>query len=118
RAEGVAAIDPAGALAVQRFPTGGTLGHAALLSIAALHERQGASCGWEEIVRVVGDLAERHRRRWANDLVDSPARLAGRVVELLVDLRLAEWVGPTAGGEDGDEDEDGDERTVLRLLPA
>lgn len=36
RAEGVAAIDPAGTLADQRFPTGGTVSHAALLLIEAL----------------------------------------------------------------------------------
>ena len=36
RAEGVAAVDPTGALADQRFPTGGTVGHAALLLLDRL----------------------------------------------------------------------------------
>ena len=43
RAEGIAAIDPSGALAGRRFPTGGTIGHATLLVIARLHEEQNRS---------------------------------------------------------------------------
>lgn len=91
RAEGVAGIDPSGKLAERRFPTGGTLGHAALLLIAALTTHREAECDWAVIVRHIGELAAAHRRRWSKDLVESPERLARQVVELLVDLRLGEW---------------------------
>lgn len=76
RAEGVAAIDPSGALAERRFPAGGTLGHAALLLIGELHERAAGACYWNDIVGIVGELAEARRDRWAGDLVESPERLA------------------------------------------
>jgi uncharacterized protein (TIGR02678 family) len=99
RAEGVAAIDPSGTLAQRRFPSGGTLGHAALLLIAKLHEQAAASFDWEDIVRGVGELAEAHRRRWAGDLVDAPERLARQVTELLVDMRLAAWAPAAGAGE-------------------
>jgi uncharacterized protein (TIGR02678 family) len=103
RGEGVAAIDPTGALAERRFPTGGTLGHAALLLIARLHMESERSARQEDIISTLGELAEIHKRRWAADMVDAPERLALRVTELLVDLRLGEWVGDTE---------------VFRLLPA
>lgn len=107
RAEGIAAIDPSGTLAERRFPTGGTLSHAALLLIARLHgEFEQSSCQWEEIVTTLSELAEAHRGRWAGDLVEAPERLAGHVTGLLVDLRLAEWVR-----EPG-------EHAVFRLSPA
>jgi uncharacterized protein (TIGR02678 family) len=92
RAEGIAAIDPSGALAERRFPTGGTLGHAALLLIGRLHDERKRSWHWDDIVCAIGELAEMHRRRWAGDLVDAPERLARRVTELMLDLRLAEWI--------------------------
>ena len=103
RGEGVAAIDQTGALAERRFPTGGTLGHAALLLIARLYVELGRSASKEDIVSALGELAEIHKRRWAADMVEAPERLAHRVTESLVDLRLAEWVGDT---------------DVFRLLPA
>jgi uncharacterized protein (TIGR02678 family) len=126
RAEGVAAIDPAGTLAESRFPAGGTVGHAALLLIAELHSRTARSSDWEGIARVVGKLAETHRRRWAADLVEAPERLARRTVELLVDLRLAEWVvrSDTAASAASTEtdfqsfDANPGEHLLIRLLPA
>src|SRR5690606_38321501 len=57
RAEGVAAVDPAGTLAERRFPTGGTLGHATLLLIGELHALGEEHYGWEEIVGALGRLA-------------------------------------------------------------
>lgn len=96
RAEGVAAIDPAGALADQRFPTGGTVGHATLLLLDALRPEGG---GFEdtnvpltEVRAILSDLASSHARSWAKDLVAAPDRLARQVVQLLVDLRLARVV--------------------------
>lgn len=91
RAEGVAGIDPSGKLAERRFPAGGTIGHAALLLIEALESDTEAACGWDVIVRRVGELAAVHRSRWSKDLVEAPERLARQVVELLVDLRLGVW---------------------------
>ena len=61
----VAAIDPSGTLAERRFPTGGTLGHAALLLIGRLHDERTRSWHWDDIVSAIGELAEVHRRRWA-----------------------------------------------------
>jgi hypothetical protein len=95
RAEGIAAIDPSGTLAERRFPSGGTIGHATLLLIARLHDERKRSWHWNDMVCVIGELAETHRRRWAGDMVDSPERLARRVTELMLDLRLAEWTRET-----------------------
>lgn len=107
RAEGIAAIDPSGTLAERRFPTGGTLSHAALLLIARLHDEwEQSSCQWGDIVTTISELAETHRRQWAGDLVEAPERLASHVTELLVDLRLAEWVRET------------DAHPLFHLLPA
>jgi uncharacterized protein (TIGR02678 family) len=106
RAEGIAAIDPSGTLAERRFPTGGTIGHATLLLIARLHDERKRSWHWNEMVCVIGELAEIHRRRWAGDMVDAPERLARRVAELMLDLRLAEWTPETG------------EHSAFNLLPA
>jgi uncharacterized protein (TIGR02678 family) len=92
RAEGVAAIDPSGSLAERRFPTGGTVGHAALLLIERLHAQATRPCHMEDIVTTLTELAETNRRRWAGEWVEAPERLAHHVTELLIDLRLAEWL--------------------------
>lgn len=132
RSEGVAAVDPAGTLSDQRFPAGGTVGHAALLLVEALRAGdEGAgdvAVAWSEVRGLVAGLADRHRRRWANDLVESPERLTRQVVALLVDLRLARLDRPEAvarGSDDVAADhgttagDDADlEGPVLRLLPA
>lgn len=100
RAEGVAAIDPSGDLAETRFPRTGTEGHAALLLLDRLDG--GRSHTWVEVVAVVAALAEQHRRRWSKDLVDAPEKLARRVLEQLVDVRLAARVPVEAGDGDGE----------------
>lgn len=116
RAEGVAAIDPFGTLADRRFPTGGTVGHAAVLLIDAL-AAQAKDGGIDRFVPVpmshvrslLAELAEHHHRRWSNELVAAPERLARQVIDLLVELRLAERLDP-ADGTGGD--------ALIRLLPA
>ncbi len=125
RAEGIAAIDPSGTLAERRFPTGGTIGHATLLVIARLHEERERSWHWNDMVRVVGELAENQRRRWAGDMVDAPERLARRVVDLMLELRLAEWTRGTGSADPSSGDADasigGDfpgEHPVFNMLPA
>lgn len=126
RGEGVAAIDPTGTLAGQRFPSGGTLGQAALLLIGELRALTTESADWDSILRVVRKLAEAHQRRWAGDLVESPERLARQTTELLVDLRLAEWVPESATEtatqirEDARQAPHGEHNghPALRLLPA
>ena len=119
RAEGVAAIDPTGKLAEQRFPVGGTIGHAALLLIGALAEDREAAFDRDFIVHCIGELASEQRRRWSRDLIDAPERLARQVTELLVDLRLAEWAPSGtnlwAGSGSGD---DIAKQATFRLLPA
>lgn len=113
RAEGVAAIDPTGTLAERRFPTTGTVGHAALLLIDRLLRQDptidvepdegfvvgehGSHVGtaptpMDEVVGSITELAAAHASHWSNELVGAPERLTARVVELLVDLRLAELV--------------------------
>ncbi|HUP75654.1 MAG TPA: TIGR02678 family protein [Acidimicrobiales bacterium] len=95
RAEGVAAIDPSGSLAERRFPSGGTVGHCALLLIDELRDR--TTTPWPDVIETVAALAARHAKRWANDLVNAPERLARQAIDLLVEQRLAERIDePTA----------------------
>ena len=71
----------------RRSPTGGTVGHCALLVLEHVDGEQrfrGLSC-----VDVVTELADRYRRRWSNELVAAPERLTRDVVDLLVGMRLA-----------------------------
>lgn len=123
RAEGVAAVDPDGTLADRPFPTGGTVGHAALLLLDALraHAVDDGVAPWATVVEETGTLTTRHARSWKKDLVAAPQRLAREVVDLLVALRLAERAEPpaVAGNEAGDEPDDASDGTAgVRLLPA
>lgn len=129
RAEGVAAVDPDGTLAEQRFPAGGTVGHAALLLLEVLRPDDDADARpdtptpWVEIVDHITALAKQHASHWANDARESPERLARQVVELLVDLRLATrdpTVRPVAAPIHGAEPPSNvDDRPIgVRLLPA
>jgi uncharacterized protein (TIGR02678 family) len=100
RAEGVAAIDPRDELTDEAFPRGGTLGHAALLAISELARllRLG-TLRRDELVttvavpdglldEVVAAVHERHARRWKQDYLDHPGRLARDVEDLLVSMGL------------------------------
>lgn len=81
-----------------------------------------------EVTRIVQELAEENARRWKSDLVERPDRLTGVVVDLLVDMRLAERVdgaaerpdditaGTTVDGSHG-ADQNGDLDWSLRILP-
>ena len=89
RAEGVAAIDPGGDLADEAFPTGGTEGHACLLLLALLQDRRDGWWSETEVVALISRLAAENSRYWAKDMVAAPDRLAHRVVQSLVGLRLA-----------------------------
>ena len=92
--EGVAAIDPSGSLAERRFPSGGTVGHSALLLIDELRDR--TTTPMPEVIETVAALAARHAKRWANDLVNAPERLARHAIDLLVEQRLAERIDEPA----------------------
>jgi uncharacterized protein (TIGR02678 family) len=126
RAEGIAAIDPSGVLAETRFPAGGTVCHAALLLIGRLSALPARAADWKDVVDVIGELAETHSRGWAGDLVESPDRLARRVTDLMLDLRLAAWISrhepAQQSGQVGSETQLPDaahtEPRVFRLLPA
>ncbi len=109
RAEGVAAIDPEGSLADRRFPSAGTVGHAALLLLDSL--RSGGDTPVEEadLMARIDALAAEHHRHWSKELVAAPERLMRQVVELLVALRLAEKVPLTRG--------DVPSATAIRVLP-
>jgi uncharacterized protein (TIGR02678 family) len=100
RAEGVAAIDPRDELTDISFPRGGTLGHAALLTIAELAgsarpatAMADAAVAWVPVAdgalgEVVERLLARHGRRWRNEYVEHPDRLVADVEDLLVAMRL------------------------------
>jgi uncharacterized protein (TIGR02678 family) len=100
RAEGVAAIDPRDELTDVAFPRGGTLGHAALLTIAELANAvrpaprsADAVVAWAPVPdgalgAVVHGLLARHGRRWRNEYVQHPERLVADVEDLLVAMRL------------------------------
>lgn len=88
RAEGVAAVDPDGDLTEERFPLGGTLGHATLLLIERI-AAEGGRADDNTVDRLTAGLVDEHHRHWAKDMIEAPHRLAGRAVDLLVRLRLA-----------------------------
>ena len=125
RGEGVAAIDPAGDLATRPFPTGGTVGHAALLLLDALRDHGDAPIAHDEVLRAIEKLARRHTRGWSKDLVAAPDRLASRVIDLLVELRLAERVGApathspaaTTDPREATAESGATDATCVRLLP-
>ena len=89
RAEGVAIIDPGDGLTDSRFPTGGTVGHAALLLLDRLIEGDGATMSQDALVEEVRALAAERRPYWSQ-LADDPESLAGEILDLLMDHRLAE----------------------------
>ena len=102
RSEGVAAIDPGGSLSDRRFPAGGTESHAALLLIDRLASRRTAGEDGDAddvfpgsvVMAILQGLAELHARRWKSDLVERPERLVVAVVDLLIEMRLAERLEP------------------------
>ncbi|MAT07284.1 MAG: TIGR02678 family protein [Acidimicrobiaceae bacterium] len=88
RAEGVAVIDPDGRLTDVRFPTTGTVGHAALLLIDELHRFGHDVFTRDVVIGAIRTLVERYGSYWSN-LSDDPPALADAAVGLLVDVRLA-----------------------------
>lgn len=93
RAEGVAALDPGEELTDVRFPREGTLGQAALLTVALLveqlrSEEPSATVAPGVLDSVVRGLLATHSRRWAKDYVEHPERLVVEVEDLLVDMGL------------------------------
>lgn len=97
RAEGLAAIDVDDSLSDIRFPSTGTVGHAALLFIERLADvaADGAAGGAAgpvpigDVLRIVTELVADHHKHWAADMTGSPERLVREVIELLVEMRLA-----------------------------
>jgi uncharacterized protein (TIGR02678 family) len=89
RAEGVAVIDPGDGMTDSRFPTGGTVGHAALLLLDRLVEADHVSMTWDAFVDEVRALTAARRPYWSQ-LADDPERLAGEILDLLEGHRLAE----------------------------
>lgn len=94
RAEGVMAIDPDDRLTDDRFPSTGTVGHAALLLIDRLVEANCPRIQRNALVETAATLAAEHRRHWSQ-VADDPNRLTDEVVELWQDHRLAEVNGDT-----------------------
>jgi len=93
RAEGVAAFDPHDELTDIAFPREGSLGQAALLTLAALVEKIAPDEASVPIPpgvlsSIVQELLARHSRRWSKDYVDHPDRLGPDIGDLLVDIGL------------------------------
>jgi len=93
RAEGVAAFDPRDELTDIPFPREGSLGQAALLTVAELVaqlEPSGAAVPVPPglVPSVVQGLLAKHSRRWSKDYVEHPERLGPDVEDLLVDVGL------------------------------
>jgi uncharacterized protein (TIGR02678 family) len=91
RAEGVAMIDPAGVLADRRFPSTGTLGHAALLVVERMVTEPSSTgaASYAEVTTLITELAAQHAKHWSQDYVERPDRLARAVTTLLCDVGLA-----------------------------
>lgn len=91
RAEGIAMIDPTGVLADRRFPSTGTLGHAALLAISRLmdDDAHAVQLSHETFASLISELVAEHSKRWSQDYVERPERLARDVATLLCDTHLA-----------------------------
>jgi uncharacterized protein (TIGR02678 family) len=95
RAEGVAAFDPDDELSDVRFPREGTLGQAALLTVAHLAAGL-APCGFAAEVPVPAGMLEavaaglvaEHASRWSKEYTDTPDRLCGEVCDLLLSVGL------------------------------
>jgi uncharacterized protein (TIGR02678 family) len=95
RAEGVAAIDPQDEMSDIRFPREGTLGQAALLTVAELATALAPPRSAPEVPippgtleAVVARLMSQHASRWSKEYTGSPGRLAADVQDLLVSMGL------------------------------
>jgi uncharacterized protein (TIGR02678 family) len=100
RAEGVAAIDPRDELTDEPFPRGGSVGHAALLTVSELVRRlKPAGPGGDAptsavevpdgmLDAVVAELHAAHGRRWRQEYAEHPERLPRAVEDLLVAVGL------------------------------
>lgn len=120
RAEGVAAIDPTGSLAETRFPTGGTVGHAALLLLEALRDEavKDEPIPLDRARTALVDLTRSHATTWSKDRVADPDLLLREVMGLLVSARLAELLPPGPPDRSGHSDgTDGTDSAWFRLLP-
>jgi len=98
RTEGMAAIDPDGDLTDIRFPSTGTVAHAALLACELFSDRARDAGGNATPIRrsdledLVSDLLDAHRDDWASrwtDGDDAVTELTDAVVHRLVSFRLA-----------------------------
>ncbi|MQA16500.1 MAG: TIGR02678 family protein [Pseudonocardiaceae bacterium] len=90
RAEGVAAIDVDGGCSDREFPTGGTVGQAALLLLTALVTRHRDGAGREQVDAELADLLAAHGRHWNKDARQAPGKLRDEVLELLAAMALVE----------------------------
>lgn len=90
RAEGIAAIDTDGGCSDLAFPTGGTLGHAALLLLSALVDRHRDGATRDQVDAELAELVAAHGRHWNKDAREAPGKLRDDVLALLASMRLAE----------------------------
>jgi len=93
RAEGVAAFDPHDELTDIPFPREGSLGQAALLTVAELIAQLEPAAATVPVPPsllqgIVQGLLAKYSRRWSKDYVEHPDRLGPDVEDLLVDVGL------------------------------
>lgn len=90
RAEGVAAIDVDGGCSDREFPTGGTVGQAALLLLTGLVTRHRDNATREQVDAELADLVVTHGRHWRKDAAEAPDKLRDEALNLLAAMALVE----------------------------
>ncbi|RSM56560.1 TIGR02678 family protein [Actinoplanes sp. ATCC 53533] len=112
RAEGAALLDPDDSLTDVRFPGTGTVAQAALLAVSALVAELrpdpgplviGVPVPDGALDRILAELIERHRRRWAERFVADPPALREAVLELLTTMGLVARSAPTPADDESDD---------------
>lgn len=93
RREGLAAIDPDDGLTDLRFPTSGTVSHAALLlgeHLAARGRSANVFVPWAELERLLADLLRRYGRYWSQRYRQDAGLLLEEAIARLERMGLAE----------------------------
>lgn len=88
RFEGVAAIDASGQLSDRKFPSTGTLGHAALVLVEWLLTQSEEAVSLPDAQAAFAEMAEKHQKHWSQTRLAQLPTFFTDVVLLLQELRL------------------------------
>lgn len=88
RFEGVAAIDASGQLSDRKFPSTGTVGHAALVLVEWLLMQSEAAVSTHKAQAAFAEMADKHRKHWSQSRLAQMPAFFTDVVMLLQELRL------------------------------